>query len=227
MKRIKVIGLALFAVAALSAVVVSAASAYTQPKFSLENFIKTSDSGSSTLASGTSGANSITCTSLASKSGENATIKSTLYSVSGIQIEYKGCSGKIGSTTCTGLSTITTELLNGELGETSATTVGFYLTPASGSTFAKFKCNTSSEVAEGSIIGEVSPLNVLQATGTVTFTANSAETSQTTTKITTATGEHTAQLKAFGKDASLSSTDTESFETTAAGGTASTNEVSG
>lgn len=208
MQRIRVAGLAMLAMLALVAMSSTSASAFTQPEFTLEELIATSDNASSKLVDGSG---TLTCTT--TKSTHNASISSDLYEVTGIQIKYEGCSGSIGTTPCTSGKSITTEPLTGTLGTTSDSTtgIGLLLLPTTGKIFTVVECTKEASLeVRGDIAAEVSPTDKSGPTGTLTFTPSGSV--DKITEIETSSGLHKKlALTVGGTNSSLEATDTESF----------------
>lgn len=207
MTRIRIVGAALVVVFALSAIAASAASAaYTGPEFSKESNTFTGSGGESVLKN-TNG--TLTCTSLS--------LLGTL-SLLGFRnvtiglVTYKGCSGKVSGKTCP--AEISTVKLTGQLGDVaeaeSATKVGLLLKPESGATFAEFECEGLKVKVQGSIAGEVTPVETLGTESKVVFTPSGTGMKIKTVTInkgeTSEKAEKPALELSVGGKASLSST---------------------
>ena len=122
------------------------------------------------------------------------------------------------------LGTIITNKLKGELGVTTiGTKVGEALAPESGATFVEIEavapCSVFTGVTkvEGSVIGEVTPINTLQTTGKLIFRTEATKTKQQIKKCSGGTviilcnGESDV-LSSFGGTSALESEDTITFE---------------
>jgi len=176
MKRIRIIGLALVAVFAISAIASATASA-AKPEFVFAGIKKglKAKSGSATLE--TASKEKVTCTS-SSNGGEieggNGSKK-----VTGIIVKFKGCksSGFACSTSGAASEEIITNSLSGELGYIKAAekTVGLDLLPTGGGEFVEFNCagGIVKVKVKGSVIGQITPVNKKVTTAehfTLTFT---------------------------------------------------------
>jgi hypothetical protein len=105
--------------------------------------------------------------------------------IGSLRVTYNGCTGKSGGTVCSVKSVgaknggeILTTTLKGELGlvATSEATsgVGLLIAPLSGAEFAQLQgsCIVEGDL-EGSVAGEIAPVNSLQGTSKLTFLASS------------------------------------------------------
>ena len=197
MSRLRIIGLAVVAVFALSAIVASAASA--APEFLHEGKEVVKKGFTDKSAEGKLSAAGIEVTCIADTSeGE---IKGTKQ-VGKVFVSFTGCTAKNGTETCpvhsTGApaGTINTNELEGELGEVaeveSKTKVGLDLKAVAGN-FVTLEgtCVPTTNVT-GSVIGEVTPVNKLQKTGKLVYTTKSGK-----QKIQKFVGGETDVLKAF------------------------------
>jgi hypothetical protein len=214
MIRLRLLGLALIAVLAVSAVAVSAA--FAEPEFkpsTKQSF--TGTSGAGTLEDSLS--ETISCTSDES-TGE---ITGAL-TAAGIVVTFHGCKGKKGSggTACTVKSTnttspglIITSTLKGTLGlvptSQAASGVGLLLQPESGSKFVEIEAAACASEApvEGSIAGEVGTTKVLSKTGKLIFTGSAG--TQNIKNITVKGKGETPALTAFFGAVKASQTTTE------------------
>ncbi len=223
MRRMRLVGLALVAVFALSVVVAAAAQA-AEPEFlnaKGEAVVKTgftSSSGAGTMY--TKGAAEISCSS----SSATGNIKGTK-EVANVVVTFSGCTAKnlSNESTCSAKSegqsegTIVTEKLVGKLVKTSVgTKVGQVLKPASGSTYVKVIASClalEDTTVKGEIVGEVSPLKEAAETGKLVYNVN-AKKEQAINEYSYEGKEHTgAVLKAFGLiESSLSTSNTVKFE---------------
>lgn len=212
MRRMRLVGLALVAVLALSAVVAAAAQA--EPEFK-----KAGAKNGFTTSSGTgemkAGSITIKCTS----DHSSGTISSSK-TVSGVVVTFEGCIAKEGSKECkTGASedgVITTAELVGKLVETeTGSDVGLQLEPSGGGSYVTVVANclavTESPVT-GQIVGEVKPLNTKSLTGEVIYRISSSK-QQIRKYVYNGKSTSSAVLKAFSiLEAPLSTTETVTFE---------------
>ena len=200
MRRIHVIGLAVAAVLALSAVSASAASAHEFTK------------GVGSTVTGVSGvsvlkASTITITCKTGSIAEGSVSSATTVSIS--SIVFSECTVKKG--TCEKpIGDIHSAAITGTLvaSAESKTGVALLLAPTTGKVFAeveKTECNPASKV-EGTIAGEVTPINTASTTGDVVFSIpNIAE-------VEKAGGEKVKpKLTVFGASARLESTEENTF----------------
>jgi hypothetical protein len=229
MKRTKVLGLVLVAMFAMSALVVSAASA-AAPEFKPVPTKKkfTDKSGTSKLIA--PGGIVISCQTSTSK-GEITGVKT----VGNVAVTYASCTAKTKTAECPAKSpestvagTIITEKiktakanpLSGELGTTTVgTKVGEALKPATGEIFTEIEgtCIVKTAVT-GSVIGEVTPINSKKITGELVFRAEPP--GSTKQQIQSCSGgtviilcnSESDILEAFGGSASLESKDEIRFE---------------
>ena len=178
----------------------------------------TDKSGTSELRSAAH--ETITCTKDTS-SGEITGIKT----VGNVKVTFTGCTQGTAKVKCKSIKNpskptegtegaeeeIITNTVEGELGEVSAgTKVGEDLKPIAADTrFVTIKCGTLNIAVTGSVIGEVTPINKLQTTGTLVFAANAGNTNQEFTAFTGGAEDH---LTAFSENAWLVSSDEITFE---------------
>ena len=181
MKRIRVIGLALVAVLAISAVASATASA-AKPEFVFAGIKKglKGKSGAGTLE--TVSKEKVTCaksTNGGEIEGGNGSKK-----VTGVVVTFTGCvsSGFKCSTTGAAAGEIVTKSLSGELGyiNKAAKTVGVDLAPTGGGEFVEFNCagGIVKVKVKGSVIGQITPVNKKVLTTehfTLTFTQTSGK----------------------------------------------------
>lgn len=188
MRRMRLVGLVLGAVFALSAVLAVAAQA-SQPFFEEEGGgsvvgikLETEAPAGGTMVSST---NHVKCES--SKSGGEITGAST---VGGVVVTFKGC--KLTNGSCTseakspkaGAEEIVTKELKGELVTTKVgTKVGELLEPVAGKTAEyvtiESSCATvSPTTVTGSLIGEVKPLNEFAESGELLYAHGESENEQ-------------------------------------------------
>ena len=148
-------------------------------------------------------------------------------SVANVKVTYTSCTQGTGKVKCKSIKNpskptegtegaeeeIITNTVEGELGTvTEGTKVGEDLKPIAADTrFVTIKCGTLNIAVTGSVIGEVTPINKLQTTGTLVFAANAGNTNQRYTEITLASGLTTDHLTAFSENAWLVSTDEIAF----------------
>jgi hypothetical protein len=163
MKRLKVLGLALVAAFALSAVAVASASA-ALPEFEgpFPNKVKTGTSGAGTLE--TKGGSKITCTSDTFVGEVNAAKE-----VKKVVVTFKGCETTIlgikvkCNTAGQAAGVVVTEPIHGTLGYTAKPKTGLDLEPEVGTTFATLECGGTKVTVKGDVVCEVSPTNVKTA----------------------------------------------------------------
>ena len=199
MTRIRIIGLALAAVFALSAV--AASEAMAAPEFSKEKDTFKTTSGESVLRGGLG--STIKCKK---DTGEGElTGKTTLNA----KVTFEGCSGEILGKKCA--ETISSTLVGtlGEVAKSEAESeVGLLFKPKSGA-FAEFKCGTTNISVEGSVAGEVKPIHELNTKGKLVFLASG--TSQRIKEITVGGKKEKPSLKTFGLASSLEGTEENTF----------------
>lgn len=196
MKRISMLGVALVAVLAMSAVAASAA--FAQPEFKGEG----GSSAAGTTFKGTAGAGelagtqNVTCTG-GSSEGEI----SSGTEVSKVVVKFTGC--KSGSTACKSKGAASGEIktvaLKGKLGDIEGGSgVGLLLEPASGTEYTNIEtCTLLKATVTGKVIGEVKPISTLGTTGELVY-----EHSGTTQKYETFSGAgEKDHLSAFGSSA--------------------------
>ncbi len=210
MQRLKVIVLALVAVVAVSSVAAASASAALPEWFKGGSVITanvkfTGAGGAGTLE--TIGGKKVTCTSDSSK-GELAPPKN----VTGAVVTYKGCESSGFKCTTAGKNAgeIDTNTVTGELKylDKAKTKVGTLLKPASGTEFAKFECTSLVKVTvTGEVIGQATPLNVEQGTGTLTFKQTKGV--QEWRQVEEEGATH--HLTAFGEESAVGVTETLTF----------------
>jgi hypothetical protein len=198
MKRIRIVGLALVAMLALSAVAASAASA-AAPEFSKTKVKFTTAGGESVLGGGAT----ITCKKV---KGEGEITTTTTLSATAT---FEECKGEVLGSKCA--ETIKSELV-GTLGTVAAaeatTEVGLLFKAKSGA-FSEFKCGSLTIKVEGSIAGEVTPVNKLSSKGDLVFALNGS--SQKIKKITVGGKEEKPKLTAFGLSSTLKTTEENTF----------------
>jgi hypothetical protein len=198
MKRIRIVGLTLVAVLALSAIAASAAMA-AAPEFS-KTKVKFTTTGTEAVLGG--GA-TITCKKVA---GSGEITSTTALSAT---VTFEGCKGEVLGGKCP--ETIKSELV-GTLGTVAAaeatSEVGLLFKAKSGA-FSEFKCGSLTIKVEGTIAGEVTPTKKLSKTGDLVFALNGS--SQKIKKITVAGKEEKPSLKAFGLASTLKTTEENTF----------------
>jgi hypothetical protein len=198
MKRIRIVGLALVAVLALSAIAASGAMA-AAPEFSKTKVTFKTTSGESVLGGGAT----ITCKK-ASGEGEITSVTKL-----NAKVTFEECKGEVLGSKCE--EKITSELV-GTLGTVakaeSETEVGLLFKPKSGA-FSKFKCGSLTISVEGSIAGEVTPTKTPSTKGDLVFALSG--TSQKIKKITVEGKEEKPALKAFGIASTLKTTEENTF----------------
>jgi hypothetical protein len=166
MKRIRIIGSALVAVLALSAVGASAASA-ALPEFTPSTGVKLTGTAGAGLLETVTGTK-VTCTA-STNSGEITGVKT----VSKVKVKFTGCesTGAKCNTTGAAVGELVTEELKATLGYLNAAKkeVGLDFVPV-GTKFIEFSCGTAlvGVKVTGSVICRVTPVNVKSATATVT-----------------------------------------------------------
>lgn len=196
MTRIRIIGLALVAVFAISAV--ASASALAAPEFKGEGGaeVKGTTFTSTSGAGKMEGTETIKCTASTS-AGEitsATTVGKVVVTFTGCEDKGKKCKSSSGAAS----GEIKTVSLKGELGEVAtaeaASGVGELLTPESGSKYVSIEsCTLFPVEVTGSVIGEVTPINTLATTGKLVYTEASKK--QTIKKFV---GGTTHELTAFG-----------------------------
>jgi hypothetical protein len=192
MSRIRIIGLALVAVFAMSAVAVSSASA-AKPFFTVEKVKFSSKGGSAVLSAA---GNEVKCESSENK-GATVGAGPEAKKVEKVTVVFKGC--KKGAENCQSGTTageIKTGVLAGVLGYNkggkATPSVGLQLTPGSGEKFVKFKCGGLSVEVSGCAQGKVEPLNTLSTEGKLLYSKPNL------TEFEPGEGKNPCQLKAFG-----------------------------
>lgn len=215
MKLARLLGVALVAIFVVSAMVAAEASA-ADPEFTVLPTVKTfvSLSGLSILDS--ANGNSIDCTSDVN-SGEITSMDT----VGDVHVHFLGCSVYAGTEHCTIKSTnttgeglILTNTLNGLLGlvdkDSEATSlVGILFEPVSGKVFVTLAetaaaCGTPITAVEGTVAGEVLPINEESETGHVFIQAEGSK--QRIKSILVLGGSVKPKLSSFGADESSEST---------------------
>jgi hypothetical protein len=207
MKLARLLGIALLAVFAVSAMLASTASAI--PKFKLpitkRNF--TTASGTSVLRAPAK-KDVVTCTSSTTTGG-------TILGVDEVSavINYAGCTLEEGTSgPCTiksvgasGSNSIITSTLKGSLGLITGggSGAGILFKPASGNVFVKLAatttpCKSSETAVEGSVAGEFAPTGKSSKTATIKLAPVSATGKQKITKIETLAGVVEPVLESFG-----------------------------
>jgi hypothetical protein len=218
MKLARLVGLALVAVFAMSAIIASTASAF--PEFLMLPSSKTFKgvSGVGTLKAGTE---TVTC-----ESDENAGEVTSMDSVGKVSVTFHGCKVKVATGECTIKSTLTgsaglivTTSLRGLLGEVAEaeakSKVGVLLEPETGIVFTTLlatgaPCNTQETAVEGTLAGELTPIKALQTTLKLIFGLTSEK--QNIKEITVLAGLKKPKLGAYGVNtATLSTEDTLTF----------------
>jgi hypothetical protein len=208
MKVVRLSGLALVAVLAMSLMIASVASA--APVFTPTGATLTGTSGVGTLEAA---GEVVKCeTDTAGGTVTSATL------IGGIVVHFLGCSAKtVAGGTCTVKSTnttaaglILTNTLHGVLGlilpvpTPPASDVALVLLPISGSTFVTLvgsgTCVETTKV-QGSVAGVLSPVGVSQTTGKLVLTGSAGKESITDVDLSTG-GLVAPELKAFGSSAS-------------------------
>lgn len=136
--------------------------------------------------------------------------------VANVEPKFFGCTatengsscGSVKGETSTNTGEITlAEALKGELGEVATGKVGIVLKPTLHSKFVKLassSCGNVNAEVSGAVIGEVTPLNVEQTTGTITYKESAAGSG--TQEFTKFVGGSTMKLTAFGSEAALEGT---------------------
>jgi hypothetical protein len=172
MKRIRIIGLAIVAALAISALASASAFAALPEWFKGGKVIAaavkvTGTGGAGTLE--TIGGKKVTCTSDSSE-GEITPPKNA----ANVVVTYKGCesAGVKCNTAGKAAGEVVTNKVGGELVYVDAgkTKVGLLLKPATGTEFAKFECTAFVKVTvTGEVIGQAKPLNIEQNTGELVF----------------------------------------------------------
>jgi hypothetical protein len=194
MTRIRIIGLALVAVFAISAV--ASASALAAPEF------KGSGSVAGTTFTSTGGAGKMEGTETIKCTGSTSSGEITSATTVGkVVVIFTGCenkSKKCKSSSGAAAGEIKTVSLKGELGEVASTEaaseVGELLTPESGSKYVSIEsCTLIPIEVTGSVIGEVTPIHSLSTKGKLVYTEASKK--QTIKKFV---GGSTHELTAFG-----------------------------
>jgi hypothetical protein len=197
MKRFRILGLALVAVFAMSAVAATAASAL--PEYSKFPVKFTGTSGTSVLKAG---GTTVTCTSDTAE-GTIATATTTTSKVT-----YTKCTGPF-SAECKSPGAkggeIKTAELTGTLGYLNKTKkeVGVLLKPKTGTNFVTIECFGIKTETTGSIIGQVTPVNTKSTKSKLVFATKEGK--QALTKFEGESG--TNVLKAFGSEATLETTE--------------------
>jgi hypothetical protein len=194
MTRIRIIGLALVAVVALSAF--ASASAFAAPEFKGEGAVAGTTFTSTSGAGKMEGTETIKC-SASTSSGEitsATTVGKVVVTFTGCEDKGKKCKSSSGAAA----GEIKTVSLKGELGEVAsaeaASGVGELLTPESGSKYVSIEsCTLFAVEVTGSVIGEVTPINTLSTEGKLIYTEASKK--QTIKKFV---GGSTHELSAFG-----------------------------
>jgi hypothetical protein len=218
MKLARLVSLALVTVFAIAAVGASAASAF--PEFKVLPSVKTFK-GESGVGLLTASSEEVKCTT----DGNTGEV-TTMDSVGKVTVTFSGCKVTNKKGTCTIKSTntstaglIVTNSLRGLLGEVAASEstskVGLLLEPESGVTFVTLEktaapCESIETAVEGTLAGEVTPINASQTTGKVVFLAPSAK--QRIKEITVLAGTKKPKLTAFGiATATEETTETNTF----------------
>jgi hypothetical protein len=176
MQRIKIIGLALLAAFAISAV--ASASAWAGPQWlkggtllAAGEIVKfTGTSGAGTLE--TDNGNKVKCTS-DTASGQAEGEKA----VSAVKVTFEGCTGPFGEK-CGVEGKITSELLSGELVYLDAahTKIGLLLKGTGGTKlFSAFTCGFAKVTVKGEVIGEITPVNSEVAEGKLKYKMTAGE----------------------------------------------------
>ncbi|MCW3056336.1 MAG: hypothetical protein JWO21_305, partial [Solirubrobacterales bacterium] len=158
MHRLKVLGLTLVAVLAVSAVAVASASA-ALPEFTVFPNKATGSGGAGTLE--TLKGEKVTCTAEKDKSEINGA-----KTVKGVVVTFTGCKESVFKANCNSAGAaageIVTNELSGEIGYVNKATkaVGLDLKPV-GELFAEFNCTGGllKLKVKGSVIGKLSPVN--------------------------------------------------------------------
>jgi hypothetical protein len=174
MKRIRIIGLAVAAMFALSALGASAASA-VEPEYILANESLTkftsSQIGASSILENTA-KTQVSCTGQTGK-GE---VTPKTNKASKIVVTFTGCASGVTKCQTKGLAegTIETKALKGELGyikKEPTKEVGLDLEPETGTEFANFECGSKflTNNATGSVDGRIEPINTPTTSFTVKF----------------------------------------------------------
>ncbi len=171
MKIVRLAGLVLVAVMALSLAAVSAASA-EEPFFLPTTGTFTATGGTAKLV-GTGGAEVITCLKSNTSNGSIVTRDLVRFST-----HFLECTYKAGTTECSAMSPgaplenlILTKTLHGILGLALPNTPALLILPESGAEFVKLlgTCFPTATVT-GNVVGEISPTGSKQATGKLTLT---------------------------------------------------------
>jgi hypothetical protein len=217
MKSIRIFGLALAAMLAVSVSVAAVASA-AGPTFkgTIPNKF-TTKSGAGQLESNSG--ERIACTG---DEGTGEIVSET--EVKKVVVKFTGCTGKKGEATCNvnspgaGTGNIVINTTKGELGEVAASEAtsktGLYFTPETGTTFVttEGECITEAPV-KGSLVGEVTPTGKpSQKTGKVIFRGKAGV--QSIKKITIKGANKNAALTAFLGIVGVSENTEESVEFT-------------
>jgi hypothetical protein len=213
MKVVRLSGLALVAVLAMSLMIASVASA--APVFTPTGATLTGTSGVSVLEAA---GERVTC----EKDTTAGAVVTSATLIGGIVVHFLGCSAKTATKEeCTVKSTNTTEpglilttTLHGVLGlilpkPTSGSDVALVLLPISGATFVALvgsgKCVETTKV-QGSVAGTLEPVGVSQTTGKLTLVGSGGKESITDVDLSTG-GLVAPELKAFGSSASEETTE--------------------
>jgi hypothetical protein len=205
MKIARLVGLALVAVFAMSAIIASTASAF--PEFLMLPTGKTFTgvSGVATLVAGTE---KVTC-----QKDTNTGEVTSMDSIGKVTVHFLECKGENGKAeTCTVKSAgapetttglIITNSLRGLLGEVAETEakskVGILLEPESGVTFVTLQgpcLSPTEEAVEGTVAGELTPIKALQSTLKLILGVTSKK--QNIKEITVLAGLKKPKLTAFG-----------------------------
>ncbi len=217
-KPLRLLGLSAVVVVVMSFVAAGTASA-SSPEFvnAAKTGVKVSLTGTSGTSKLTTVGQEVTCAT-SSSTGEVTTNSGN---ASNVHVTFSTCTGKKGATSCAAHSTgktneIVTNTLKGALGTVKTTEAasgqGLVLSPASGSSFVKIEgtcLSPTTTSVEGSVAGEVSPLNKQQTTGKLVLSAPSGV--QAIKSITVAGTVQKPKLEAFTEEAAEESSDSIKF----------------